>query len=173
MFESAATWCRQGVDQARVQVRAHGPIPQAHFLAGLGIEARLDSLTAVAIPSQQESLISGFNRLIGGDEASNSTLPREIVSTPSDHNEGVPAATVIGNGGEGGNGQGNPLKLGGDRRDVLDSGELSLAERFKYAPRPPSLLDDEGMGYTYKVLAITGREHTSPIPFPGSGVDFE
>lgn len=94
--------CRQAVVQSGAAAEAHGPIPQAHFLAGLGIEARLDALLESAPPEQQNSLIEGFNRLVGGTD-----------------------------GGEG---------------------------------------ETEGMGYTYKVMAITKEGQPPPIPFPGSGV---
>ena len=37
-----------------------GPIPQSHFLLGLGIEARLQQLLATATPQQAEALQAGF-----------------------------------------------------------------------------------------------------------------
>lgn len=37
-----------------------GPIPQAHFLLGLGIEARLEQLLGNATPAQADALRAGF-----------------------------------------------------------------------------------------------------------------
>ena len=59
--------CRQGVQQSGAA--AHGPIPQAHFLVGMGIEARLDALVqSTTDVEQQAALIHGYNRLVGGVE---------------------------------------------------------------------------------------------------------
>ena len=171
---TARTNCRrQGVEQSGAEVAAHGPIPQAHFLAGLGIEARLDSLTAAASPSQQESLISGFNRLTGGRETPDKSIQ---MPSPEDLGPGLPtsavksedkiAATSEQTAEKTVQGQPAGKEVGRSSRDS------SLEKRFKDAPRPPSALDNEGMGFSYKVFAITSSK-SAPVPFPGSGVEFE
>ena len=43
----------------------------------------------------------------------------------------------------------------------------ALGSKLKEAP------EEEGMGYSYKVLAITSKNLPPPEPFPGSGVVFE
>lgn len=45
-----------------------GPIPQAAFLMGLGIEQRLEALLAGATPAQAGALRAGYARLVGGSE---------------------------------------------------------------------------------------------------------
>eukprot|EP00887_Chlorella_sp_A99_P005187 scaffold1.g5187.t1 len=47
-------------------VACYGPIPQAHFLLSLGIEARLQQLSAGATPAQAAALREGLHRLVGG-----------------------------------------------------------------------------------------------------------
>jgi hypothetical protein len=42
-----------------------GPIPQALFLLGLGIEQRLEQLLATATPQQAAALRAGYQRLVG------------------------------------------------------------------------------------------------------------
>ena len=161
------------MEQSGAEVMAHGPIPQAHFLAGLGIEARLDSLTAAASPSEQESLISGFNRLLGGKETPDKSIqvlpsedlgPGSPTSAVESDKEDVAASEQT---------EGTTLQQRSAGKEVgRSSRDLSLAERFKDAPRPPSALDNEGMGYSYKAFAITSSQ-SAPVPFPGSGVEFE
>lgn len=43
-----------------------GPIPQALFLLGLGIEARLEQLLVGATPQQAEALQTGYRCVRGG-----------------------------------------------------------------------------------------------------------
>ena len=43
-----------------VGAACHGPIPQAQFLLGLGMEARLHQLLESASEEQAEGLVAGF-----------------------------------------------------------------------------------------------------------------
>ena len=120
---------------------AHGPIPQAHFLAGLGIEARLDALVeASSSQEQQASLISGFNRLVGGSEHSSETSQAAIDQSPAAESASDMNAPET------------------DGHAIGEAGEVA---------------ESDGMGFTYKVMAITAQEQPPPLPFPGSGVTFE
>lgn len=103
-------------------------IPQAQFLGDLGIEARLDSLLAGASQQEQADLITGFNRLIGGQpvRAARDGKPLDL-SRPSNSGEG------------------------------LSDGDL--------AAEAPGSAVQEGMGQTYKVMAITGKGMPTPFPF--------
>jgi NADH dehydrogenase [ubiquinone] 1 alpha subcomplex assembly factor 7 len=49
-------------------VRMYGPIDQAVFLKSLGIDARLESLVKIGNREQQQALLSGYKRLVGGSE---------------------------------------------------------------------------------------------------------
>lgn len=158
------------MEQSGGGVTAHGPIPQAHFLAGLGIEARLDSLTSAASPSQQEALISGFNRLLGGNEAP--LQPAAPTPTDQESREGTAESLEAGDHGSAPEDRESLGGVAGGEVGGSSGGGISVKERFKDAPRPPSALDSEGMGFTYKAFAIASAE-TPPIPFPGSGVEFE
>lgn len=57
---------RSTVAESGASADCLGPIPQAHFLLGLGIEARLQTLLEKATPQQAEALQAGFSRLVGG-----------------------------------------------------------------------------------------------------------
>ncbi|KAL4437198.1 hypothetical protein ABPG75_004337 [Micractinium tetrahymenae] len=59
---------RSTVEESGAAADCLGPIPQAHFLLGLGIEARLEALMQRATPEQAEALQAGFRRLVGGSE---------------------------------------------------------------------------------------------------------
>ena len=121
--------------QSGAAVAVHGPIPQAQFLGGLGIEARLDALLAGASETEQTSLITGFNRLIGGQEQT---------STSSDQ---------------------SGLTEGQQSAD-LASGALQIEGSSQYkGPDEQDVSQQDGMGYTYKVMAITGSKHPVPPPF--------
>lgn len=48
------------VEESGAAADCLGPIPQAHFLLGLGIEARLEALVQRATPEQAEALRAGF-----------------------------------------------------------------------------------------------------------------
>lgn len=118
---------RQGVAACGEHVQTHGPIPQVHLLAGLGIEARLDSLCHGKTEEEQANLITGYNRLIGGSPESTGVM---------------------------------------------------TAERHESAARLPSDTqksgdESEGMGYSYKALAILPTDAPAPLPFPGSCLTFE
>lgn len=54
------------MDSTGAAVACHGPMPQAHFLAGLGAMARLEALLALADSAQADALLSGARRLLGG-----------------------------------------------------------------------------------------------------------
>lgn len=54
------------MDSTGAGVACHGPMPQAHFLAGLGAMARLEALLALADGAQADALLSGARRLLGG-----------------------------------------------------------------------------------------------------------
>lgn len=49
-------------------IRMYGPIDQAIFLKSLGIDARLESLVKIGNRKQQQALLSGYKRLVGGSE---------------------------------------------------------------------------------------------------------
>jgi NADH dehydrogenase [ubiquinone] 1 alpha subcomplex assembly factor 7 len=53
---------------ARGGAKVYGPVPQADFLAHLGIEARAAALLNAASPTQQEAIRSGVRRLIAPEE---------------------------------------------------------------------------------------------------------
>ena len=57
---------RHAVESSGAAVECHGPMPQAHFLAGLGAMARLEALLALADEQQAAALISSARRLMGG-----------------------------------------------------------------------------------------------------------
>ena len=57
------------MDSTGAGVACHGPMPQAHFLAGLGAMARLEALLALADGPQADALLSGARRLLGGQPA--------------------------------------------------------------------------------------------------------
>ena len=57
------------MDSTGAAVACHGPMPQAHFLAGLGAMARLEALLALADGAQADALLSGARRLLGGQPA--------------------------------------------------------------------------------------------------------
>ena len=54
------------MDSSGAAVACHGPMPQAHFLAGLGAMSRLEALLALADGAQADALLSGARRLMGG-----------------------------------------------------------------------------------------------------------
>ncbi len=135
---------RQGALESGVDVAVHGPIPQAQFLGGLGIEARLDALLERATMEEQTSLINGFNRLVGSQEEA---LPQGLSSSsrPSDSRSGNLDRTIEGN----------------------EEQEQSLPEVDQVQGiegKGPSLLE-EGMGLSYKVMAITSAGTPPPVPF--------
>lgn len=51
-----------------------GPIPQAHFLLGLGIEPRLEALVQRATAEQAEALRTGFRSAAAGSGLAASQL---------------------------------------------------------------------------------------------------
>ncbi|PRW58511.1 NADH dehydrogenase [ubiquinone] complex assembly factor 7 [Chlorella sorokiniana] len=57
---------RASVEDTGAAADCLGPIPQAAFLLGLGIDARLEQLLANATPEQAKVLEAGFRRLVGG-----------------------------------------------------------------------------------------------------------
>lgn len=57
--------CSASVEDSGADADCLGPIPQAAFLLGLGIEARLQQLLANATPEQAQALEAGF-RCAGG-----------------------------------------------------------------------------------------------------------
>jgi hypothetical protein len=58
------------VKLAKVAAECHGPITQSHFLQGLGIVARLESLLESVMSDEEgQMLISGCERLIGAPES--------------------------------------------------------------------------------------------------------
>lgn len=118
-------------------VAVHGPIPQAYFLAGLGIEARLDALLERSSESEQASLIQGYNRIVGGQRSS---------AVKSDAS-------------------GTPERI--ETEANLASASKALSQKLSKSP------DEEGMGYSYKVMAFTSKDQAIPEPFPGSGIEFE
>ena len=148
--------CRQGVEQSGADAIVHGPIPQAYFLAGLGIETRLDSLLCNRTEEQQDTLIRGYNRIVGGDPDSspNDAQPSATVNTEIGGKEGVERSPVE-----------DPSSSRPGERVASELAQLS--EKLN---RPH---EEEGMGYSYKVMAITNVGQPPPEPFPGSGVEFE
>ena len=132
-------------------------MPQAYFLAGLGIEHRLDSLLKNSSESQQEVLIRGYNRIVGGDDNTNQLQQQSVESNQTLENVEDPKLKTSD---EEGNGE--------FQRGKQVAAELeALGAKLKEAP------EEEGMGYSYKVLAITSKNLPPPEPFPGSGVEFE
>jgi SAM-dependent MidA family methyltransferase len=58
------------VKLAKAAAECHGPITQSHFLQGLGIVARLESLLESIVSDEEgQNLISGCERLIGAPES--------------------------------------------------------------------------------------------------------
>ena len=97
-------------------------------------------MEASSSQEQEASLISGFNRLVGGSEHSSNASQAVF-----DQSLGAES----------------PSNLGGPDADGNAVGEAADGA------------ESEGMGFTYKVMAITAQEQSSPLPFPGSGVTFE
>jgi len=56
-------------------VRMYGPINQAIFLKSVGIDARLESLVKICNKEQQQKLLSGYKRLVGGSEQQSKDEP--------------------------------------------------------------------------------------------------
>eukprot|EP00890_Picochlorum_soloecismus_P002644 jgi/Picsp_1/3380/NSC_06218-R1_-like protein len=56
-------------------VRMYGPITQAIFLKSVGIDARLESLAKIGTKEQQQALLSGYKRLVGGSEQQSKDEP--------------------------------------------------------------------------------------------------
>ena len=57
---------RLAVRRSGAAAAMHGPITQAQLLEGLGIRTRLESLAQGATAEQQEALMAGYARLVGG-----------------------------------------------------------------------------------------------------------
>lgn len=69
MSAHAHVVCRQGVEEAAEGAAVcHGPIPQAQFLEAMGIRERLAVLLGNASADEAQQLISGYERLVSGDE---------------------------------------------------------------------------------------------------------
>ena len=78
------TGCRQGAEEGSTEVACHGPIPQAQFLTGLGAAERLQALLEAAQSDEEaEQLISGFERLVGGDSSAGANEQVSRVLSPS------------------------------------------------------------------------------------------
>lgn len=134
--------CRQGALESGVDVAVHGPIPQAQFLGGLGIEARLDALLERATTEEQTELITGFNRLIGGQEQA--MLQPDPGEKPSQLQEVTSAAS--------------------EETGIQDPS--SAEARFDQGSQERSSeRREEGMGLTYKVMAMTSVDTPPPVPF--------
>lgn len=61
---------RLAAERSGAAAECHGPIPQAHFLLGLGIQARLEQLLDTADEQQGAALVAGFERLLAGSKGS-------------------------------------------------------------------------------------------------------
>ena len=140
-FQIPPTSCRQGALESGVDVAVHGPIPQAHFLGGLGIEARLDALLEKATVEEQTSLITGFNRLVGGQE--HSLLANQAVPISEQEQEAKENSSHA-------NAESEGQQAGG------------LAEGLE---ANDNTIEEEGMGFTYKVMALTSAGVAPPVPF--------
>lgn len=132
----------------------HGPLPQAYFLAGLGIETRLNSLLPNSTEEQQNSLIQGYNRIVGGEEkSSESAESSEKSENIGDLDDGSEDRSLGGKGYEK-----SDEKMASEWKDLSEK----LSKSY----------DEEGMGFSYKVMAFTHKNHPPPEPFPGSGIEF-
>ena len=128
--------------ESGVDVAVHGPIPQAQFLGGLGIEARLDALLERATTEEQTELITGFNRLVGGQEEP--ALQSDSREGASHLQEGTSAAS--------------------EETGIQDPS--SAEARFDQGSQERSSeRREEGMGLTYKVMAMTSVDTPPPVPF--------
>ena len=126
-----------------MDVAVHGPIPQAHFLGGLGIEARLDALLEKATVEEQSSLITGFNRLVGGQQ------DPTVKDKPEVRGEQEPAILE-------------------NNRDAAVGDEVQQASGSVVETTDTELGENEvedGMGFTYKVMALTAATAAPPVPF--------
>ena len=72
---AACCCCRSTVAECGAAAECLGPIPQSHFLLGLGIEARLQQLLASATPQQAEALQAGFRWATGASSAGKHVCP--------------------------------------------------------------------------------------------------
>lgn len=134
---STSHHCRQGVEESGAAATAHGTLPQAHFLAGLGIQTRLEELLKTASEEEQSSLVSGYIRLLDYRNPDG--------TSPFDETEQTSERTS---------------NAGSAQPESLPADSTTEAEERDQ-------LEDEGMGMAYKVLAIVPKRYAAPIPFPG------
>lgn len=134
---------RQGALQSGVDVAVHGPIPQAHFLGGLGIEARLDALLERATVEEQASLVTGFNRLVGGQQDPVVKIQPKIRTWQEPETSENSRDAAVEN---------ERRKVGGSAVGRPDTEFVGNEE-------------EEGMGFTYKVMALTAAGTAPPVPF--------
>lgn len=120
----------------------HGPIPQAQFLGGLGIEARLEALLQGASQAEQATLINGFNRLIGGQEkAAQAQIAPSLSGEISSQKEESTQASSS---------------------DTKTANDQAVVEQMAEGRGG---VEEEGMGFAYKVMAISQAGQPHPIPF--------
>lgn len=118
----------------------HGPIPQAHFLGYLGIEARLKALLETANPEEADSLVQGVTRLMSGQDSSLKAPHGREFSAQSQQSA---EAEFKG-------------EANAQIRDT-STGQEGIAMKKSDV--------QDGMGYSYKVMAITSAGQKVPFPF--------